>query len=111
MDFNFANLFGQAQNLQKELQKIQEELKTVTVTESTGGGMVTVQATGQMEITGIKIDPELIKSADFEFLEELIRSAINQALVKAKSVNQEKLNSATGGLLSHLPPGFKIPGL
>ncbi len=107
---NLNALMGQVQKMQEQLQKAQEELDKIEVEGSAGGGMVTVTATGKRELKRIKIDPEVVDPEDVEMLEDLILAAVNQALEKAEQAANEHLNQTTGGLLSNLPGGFKIPG-
>jgi len=107
---NLSALLGQMQKMQEQLQKAQEELETIEVEGSSGGGMVTVLASGKREIKRIQIDPEVVDPEDVEMLEDLIVAAVNQALEKAEQAANEHLNQTTGGMLSNLPGGFKIPG-
>jgi len=107
---NLSALLGQMQKMQEQLQKAQEELETIEVEGSSGGGMVTVLANGKRELKRIQIDPEVVDSEDVEMLEDLIVAAVNQALEKAEKAANEHLNQTTGGMLSNLPGGFKIPG-
>ncbi len=107
---NLSALLGQMQKMQERLQKAQEELETIEVEGSSGGGMVTVLANGKRELKRIQIDPEVVDPEDVEMLEDLIVAAVNQALEKAEQAANEHLNQTTGGMLSNLPGGFKIPG-
>ncbi len=95
---NMGNLLKQAQEMQSKMGKIQEEAATKTVEASTGGGMVTVQANGAMQITNITIDPEVLKSGDADMLKDLLISATNEALRKAKELMADEMKSLTGGL-------------
>jgi hypothetical protein len=72
--------------------------------------MVKVVANGKQEIQSIKIDPEILKD-DVEMVEDMIVAAVNQALARAQELSQEKMADLTGGMLSNLPGGMKIPGL
>jgi len=92
------------------MEKIQEELGQSTVEGTAGGGMVTVVANGNQEIVSVKIDPEILKD-DVEMVEDMVTAATNQALKKASELSQEKMASVTGGMMSGLPGGLKIPGL
>jgi DNA-binding YbaB/EbfC family protein len=96
-------LLKQAQQMQEQMAKAQEELAAETVESSAGGGMVTVRATGAGEITAITIDPKAIDPEDPELLEDMILAAVNEALRSAQSLAQSKLGGMTGGL--------GIPGL
>lgn len=104
---NFMKQFGK---LQQQMEEAQQELANMTVTGSAGGGMVNVVANGKQEIISIKIDPEIL-SDDIEMVEDMIVAATNQALTKSQELSQEKLAGLSGGLLSNLPGGLKIPGL
>ncbi len=95
---NMGNLLKQAQEMQSKMGKIQEEAATNTVEASTGGGMVTVQANGAMQITNITIDPEVLKSGDADMLKDLLVAATNEALRKAKELMAEEMKSLTGGM-------------
>ena len=95
---NMGNLLKQAQEMQSKMGKIQEEAATKTVEATAGGGMVTVQANGAMQITNITIDPEVLKSGDADMLKDLLISATNEALRKAKELMAEEMKSLTGGL-------------
>ena len=94
---NMGNLLKQAQEMQSKMGKIQEEAATKTVEASTGGGMVTVQANGAMQITNITIDPEVLKSGDAD-MKDLLVAATNEALRKAKELMAEEMKSLTGGM-------------
>ncbi|MCF7885950.1 MAG: YbaB/EbfC family nucleoid-associated protein [Candidatus Marinimicrobia bacterium] len=96
--------------MQEKLEKVQEELKDITVEGTAGGGMITVKANGQQEILAVNIDPEILQD-DVEMVEDMIVAATNQALSNAAEAKKEKMSDATGGLLSKLPGGMNIPGL
>jgi DNA-binding YbaB/EbfC family protein len=100
---NMGNLLKTAQKLQERMTKLQEELGERTVETSSGGGMVTVVASGKQEIVSIKIDPEVVDAQDVEMLEDLVLAAVNDALVQAKQMATEEMNKLTGGV--------SIPGL
>ena len=97
----------QIQKMQKELQermaRIQEEMKTKTVEAASGGGMVTAVVNGNQELISVKIKPEAVDEDDMEMLEDLVVAAVNQAMEKAKALNESEMSGLTGGL--------KIPGL
>ena len=96
LDIN--KLMQQAQQMQQEMAKAQEQLASETVDASAGGGLVTVRATGNGEIVAIKIDPKAIDPDDAELLEDLVLAAVNEALRSAQSLAQSKLGAMTGGL-------------
>ena len=100
---NMANIMKQAQAMQAQMAKLQEEAATQTVTGTAGGGVVTVTANGAMEIVNILIDPEALKSADAEMLQDVVMAASNDALKKARQMMADQMKSVTGGM--------NIPGL
>jgi DNA-binding YbaB/EbfC family protein len=102
---NIAQLMQQAQRMQENMQRAQEELARIEVTGSAGAGMVNVTITGRMECRKVRIDPSVL--ADPEMAEDLIAAAFNDAVNKANAASQEKLGAATAGL--PLPPGMKLP--
>lgn len=106
-----ADLLKQAQKLQEEMQRVQDQLGDLRVEGSAGGGMVTAVANGKQEILEVHIDREVVDPEDVEMLEDLIVAAVNQALEKAQEAANDQMGKAAGGLLGNLPPGFKIPGL
>lgn len=91
------------QQMQNRLAKIQQELAETIVEGSSGGGVVTARVTGGREFDGIKIDPSAVDPEDVEMLEDLVTSAIKDAMDKATKLSEEKLGALTGGI--------KIPGL
>lgn len=108
---NMAELFKQAQKMQENVEKVQQELEGMTVEGTAGGGIVTVTANGKQKITAVKLDPEVVSSDDVEMLEDLIMAAANQALDKANEMAQAEMQKVTGSMLGNLPGGLKIPGL
>jgi DNA-binding YbaB/EbfC family protein len=102
---NIAQLMQQAQKMQENMQRAQEELANVEVTGSAGGGMVSVTITGRMECRKVRIDPGVL--SDQEMLEDLIAAAFNDAVGKANAASQEKMGAATAGM--PIPPGMKLP--
>jgi len=104
MDMN--KLLQQAQQMQAQMAKAQEELAEETVEASAGGGLVTVKATGAGEIAEIKIDPKAIDPDDPEMLEDMVVAAVNEAIRSAHALVEAKLGPALGGL-----SGLGLPGL
>jgi len=96
-------LMQQAQKLQSKLAQAQEELSNITVEASSGGGAVKVTMNGQQKIQSVKISPEVINPDDVELLEDLVLTAVSEAIAKSQEVAAEHLGGLTGGL--------KIPGL
>ena len=105
MKGNIAQLMQQAQRMQENMQRVQEELAKAEVTGAAGGGMVSVTITGRMECRKVRIDPSVL--ADPEMAEDLIAAAFNDAVNKANAMSQEKLGAATAGM--PMPPGMKFP--
>lgn len=102
---NIAQLMQQAQKMQENMQRAQEELARLEVTGNAGGGMVSVTLSGRMECRKVRIDPGVL--SDPEMAEDLVAAAFNDAVNKANAVSQEKLGAATAGL--PLPPGMTLP--
>lgn len=102
---NIAQLMQQAQQMQENMQRVQDELANLEVTGSAGGGMVSVTLSGRMECRRVRIDPSVV--ADPEMTEDLVAAAFNDAVNKANAASQEKMGAATAGL--PLPPGMKLP--
>ena len=101
-----GGLMKQAQAMQDNLRKAQEELAKVEVTGVAGGGMVSVVMTCRHDVRRVNIDPKLIAD-DTEMLEDLIAAAFNDAVNKVAALTQEKLGGLASGM--NLPPGFKLP--
>ncbi|HSA63867.1 MAG TPA: YbaB/EbfC family nucleoid-associated protein [Nitrospira sp.] len=100
---NMANLVKQAQAMQAQMAKVQEEAASKTVTGTAGGGMVSVTANGGLEIVSVVINPEAGKSGDVDMLQDLVLAATNDALKKARQMMADHMKSVTGGM--------NIPGL
>jgi DNA-binding YbaB/EbfC family protein len=96
-------MIQQAQQLQAQLLKAQEELAGLTVEASSGGGAVTVTMNGQQQILSVKIAKEVVNPEDVEMLEDMVLSAVKEAQNKAQEAVAKKMGGLTGGL--------KIPGL
>jgi DNA-binding YbaB/EbfC family protein len=101
-----SQLMRQAQEMQANMQKAQDELASTEVEGSAGGGMVKVTVTCKHEVRRVTIEPALLAD-DKEMLEDLIAAAFNDARVKVERTVQEKLSAVTGGLA--LPGGMKLP--
>jgi nucleoid-associated protein EbfC len=106
MSFDMNKMLEQVQQMQSQMQQAQEELKNETVEATAGGGMVTVTATGDGEISQIKIDPKAIDPSDPEMLEDMVVAAVNEAIRSAHRLVEAKLGPALGGL-----HGLGLPGL
>lgn len=93
-----AGLLKQAQKMQQEMGRAQEELKTQIVEGTSGGGAVTVRFSGAMEILSIKLDPKAVDPAEVEVLEDLIQMAVKVGIEKARELSKAHLGRLTGGL-------------
>ncbi len=94
----------QFKKLQEKMEKVEEELSQTLVEGSAGGGVVKIVLTAKEEVKEVKINPEVVDKEDVEMLEDLIASALRDALTKAKEVSSQKLENLTKGLA--LPPGL-----
>lgn len=101
-----GNIMQQAQKMQENLQRAQEQLGTLEVTGQAGGGMVTVTMTGKHEVRGVRIDKAAIGD-DIEMLEDLVTAACNDAVNRVAQLTSERMAAVTGGM--NLPAGFKLP--
>ena len=106
---NMNQLLKQAQQMQAEMAKAQEELKNEVVEASAGGGMVKVTMTGDMQLRGIEISPEAVDPEDVDMLQDMVAAAVNEALRSAQELAASKMGQATGGLGDLGLPG--MPGL
>ena len=100
---DMKKMMKQAQRMQAELAKAQDEIKDMEFEATAGGGMVKVVATGDMAVKSIAIDPEAVDPEDVEMLEDLVLAAVNEALRGVSDISAQRLNAATGGM--------SIPGL
>ncbi len=107
---NMGNLMRQAQKMQEDLQKAQENLVNITVEGNAGGNMVVVTANAAQEVLQIKINPEVVDPQDVEMLEDLILAAVNQALQNSRAKAEEELGKVTGGMGPGMLGGMKLPG-
>jgi nucleoid-associated protein EbfC len=94
---DIGQLMKQAQKMQQDMLKIQEELADETVESSVGGGSVSVTMTGRFEVTKVHIDPAAIDAGDPEMLEDLVQAAFNEALRQAQALAEQRLAGVTGG--------------
>ena len=101
-----AGLMKQAQAMQDNMKKAQDELAQMEVEGESGAGMVKVLMTGKHDVKRVTIDPSLLTD-DKDMLEDLVAAAFNDALRKAEATSQEKMASVTAGM--PLPPGMKLP--
>jgi len=96
-------VFRQAQELQAKLAKAQQELADMTTEVSSGGGAIKIVIDGQQKVHSVNISPEVVNAEDIELLEDLVMTALNEAVQKSQELAASHLSSLTGGL--------KIPGL
>ncbi len=98
-------MLEQAQQMQSRLKQVQDDLENSTLTSTSGGGMVTVEASGKGQITSVRIDPSVVNPADVAMLEDLVLVAARDVQKKAEDIAKVKMADVTGGL--NLP--FKLP--
>jgi nucleoid-associated protein EbfC len=101
-----GNIMQQAQKMQEDLKKAQEELALMQVQGESGGGLVTIVMTGKREARKVTIDDSLL-GEDKDMLEDLVAAAINDAVNKVAKMKKEKMSDITAGI--PLPPGFQLP--
>lgn len=95
---NMNNLMKQAQKMQKDMAKLEEELQQKTVEASAGGGAINVVVSGKKELIEINIKPEVVDPEDVEMLQDLIMAAINEAFRKAEEMSNNEMSKISGGL-------------
>jgi DNA-binding YbaB/EbfC family protein len=95
---NMNQMLKQVQQMQAEMVKAQEQLKTEVVEASAGGGMVTVKVTGDLAIQEVRIDPEAVDPEDVELLQDMVLAATNEALRSAQELAANRMGGLTGGL-------------
>lgn len=100
---DMKQMMRQAQKMQKELNKAQEEIATMTFEATAGGGMVKAVASGDMNITSLTIDPDAVDPEDVEMLQDMVVAAVNEALRGVSEMSNQRMNAVTGGM--------NIPGL
>ncbi|MGH6624138.1 MAG: YbaB/EbfC family nucleoid-associated protein [Burkholderiaceae bacterium] len=106
MKGQIAGLMQQAQKMQEDMKRLQEELAATEVEGQSGAGMVKVTMTCKHDVRQVVIDPSLVGD-DKDMLEDLVAAAFNDAVRRAEQVSQDKMSSVTAGM--PLPPGFKLP--
>jgi len=97
-NMDLGSLMKQAQQMQGDMQRVQEELKERVVEGSSGGGAVTAMANGAGELVSIKLDEEVVDADDVETLEDLVLTAANNALKEAKAMSDKEMGEITGGM-------------
>ena len=106
MKNQLAGLMKQAQAMQDNMKKMQDQLALIEVEGQSGAGLVKVTMTCKNEVRRVTIDPSLLAD-DKDMLEDLVAAAFNDAVRKAEATTQEKMGAVTAGM--PLPPGFKMP--
>ena len=101
-----SSIMQQAQKMQEDLKKAQEEIASMQVQGESGGGLVTIVMTGKREARKVTIDDSLL-GEDKDMLEDLVAAAINDAVNKVAKMKKEKMSAITAGM--PLPPGFQMP--
>jgi len=96
-------MMKQAQELQRKMAQLQQELETASVEASAGGDMVKVVVSGKLRLESLEIDPEVVSDEDIDLLQDLVTAAVNEGLEKAQEMASSRMSSLTGGL--------NIPGL
>lgn len=104
---NLSDMMKQVEAMQSRMSELQAKLEAATVTGQSGGGLVKVTLNGKGAMTGLVIDPSLLKADEKEILEDLIVAAHADAKAKVEQVMAQEMKSVTGGL--PLPPGLKLP--
>ena len=107
MKGQLAGLMKQAQQMQENLKKAQDEIAAMEVEGQAGAGMVKVAMTGRHDVKRVTIDPSLLVGDDKDMLEDLIAAALNDAVRRVETLTQEKMGGLTSGF--GLPPGMKLP--
>jgi DNA-binding YbaB/EbfC family protein len=103
---DMKKMLKQAQRMQADLAKAQEEVNQMTAEASAGGGVVKVVAGGDMTVKSIHIDPDAVDPEDVEMLEDLVTAAVNEALRSAQELGAARMNAITGGMAGMGLPGF-----
>ena len=103
---NMSKMLKQAQQMQKDIENVQSELDELQINSESGGGLVQVTINGKMELLDLNLQDEIL-TEEKEIIEDLIISAVNNAISKAQDESQNRMNSVTGGMLG----GLKMPGM
>jgi DNA-binding YbaB/EbfC family protein len=108
---NMQQMMAQVQQMQQDMEAAQEQLRHETVSASAGGGMVTVEVTGDLRVTSVKIDPEAVDPQDVDMLADMVTAAVNEALRAAQELAAGRLGATTGDLDLGGLGGLGLPGL
>ena len=103
---NMSKMLKQAQQMQKDIENVQNELDGLQINSESGGGLVQVTINGKMELLDLNLQDEIL-TEEKEIIEDLIISAVNNAISKAQDESQNRMNSVAGGMLG----GLKVPGM
>ncbi len=103
---NMSKMLKQAQQMQKDIENVQNELDELQINSESGGGLVQVTINGKMELLDLNLKDEIL-TEEKEIIEDLIISAVNNAISKAQDESQNRMNSVAGGMLG----GLKVPGM
>jgi len=103
MSRGFGGIVKQAQAMQQKMAKMQEEMEQLRMEASVGGGMVTAVVTGRQKLVSLKIDKSVVDPEDIDMLQDLVITAVNEAIKKSQDLQQEEMGKLTGGL--------NLPGL
>lgn len=95
---NFSTIIKQAQQMQKKMMQLQEELASKTVEAASGGGMVTAVVNGKHELVSLKIEKDVVNPDDIEMLQDLVVAAVNEAVRKAQEMATAEMSKLTGGI-------------
>ncbi|MEN6520150.1 MAG: YbaB/EbfC family nucleoid-associated protein [Armatimonadota bacterium] len=106
--FNMQSIMKQVQKITEDREKMEQELAEERIEASSGGGMVTAVMNGVPQLLEVKINPEVVDPEDVEMLQDLVTSAVREALERANERRAEKMQELAGGM--GLPPGMNIPG-
>ncbi len=93
-----GGMMAQLRKLQEQMAQAQEQLANETVTASAGGGAVKVTVTGDQRCTAVEVDPEFMKDADVEMLQDMLLTAVNQALDASRKLQEERMGPLAGGM-------------
>lgn len=103
MTRGFGSIVKQAQAMQQKMAKMQEEMEKLRIESSVGGGMVTAVVTGRQKLVSLKIEKSVVNPEDIEMLQDLVITAVNEAIKKSQDLQQQQMSQLTGG--------FNLPGL
>jgi DNA-binding YbaB/EbfC family protein len=109
MDINPFDLLKNAQKLQEQMDSFQARLGGISATGSSGGGIVELDINGRMEVTAVRIAPEVVDPRDIEMLQDLIRAAFTSAVDKIKEAINAEMGALAGSI--GMPPGFPFGGI